>query len=155
MTGSDAAAPNTQTQGNVKNQEVEVEDNVVLAVPAPIKATTYVHHPFQGISGNNKALWVLTIFGRTALFVMTDLPAVIGSVIVTVSVAGLGSFPPSWAVLGELKYALVGRQILGQFTMRRLNVKDVISLIILKSITLFMQTHPVTQPKAIYYSPER
>lgn len=44
---------------------------------------------------------------------MTDLPAVIGSVIVTVSVAGLGSFPPSWAVLGELKYALVGRQILG------------------------------------------
>lgn len=61
MTGSDAAAPNTQTQGNVKNQEVEVEDNVVLAVPAPIKATTYVHHPFQGISENNKALWVLTI----------------------------------------------------------------------------------------------
>lgn len=86
---------------------------------------------------------------------MTDLPAVIGSVIVTVSVARLGSFPPSWAVLGELKCALVGRQTLGWFTMRRLNVKDVISLIILKSITLFMQTHPVTQPKAIYYSPER
>lgn len=87
---------------------------------------------------------------------MIDLPVVIGSVIVTVSVARLGSFPPSWAVLEELKCALVGRQTLGWFTMRRLNVKDVISLIILKSITLFMQTHPVTQQKkAIYYSPER
>lgn len=51
------------------------------------------------VSGNNKALWVLTMFGCTALFVMTDLPAAIGSVIVRVSVARLGSFPPNWAVL--------------------------------------------------------